>query len=406
MFCQNCGAELRLEAGFCAVCGASVPRPVLRQETADRGDKAQRLPESSQRQSASNGSQQPSTGSSLLGAAPTSRAAAQTGSAQAHSFQAIRQASGQRGSMRALPPVASLAVPAAPPAQPEQVTPPLEQPEAFAAPQVAFAPDAPVAIPSQAYQSNGHAPALPALPDAPAIQGNGQLALHGYQTVSVAAPATNGHAANGAGNGYTPQVNTAALFNGYAPQTRAASVPAGSGVHLPNDLPNRLALSGLAGMLLSFFLPWIIISGSRATPLSVGWPIIVPLALIVAVAFTILAPERALYTRFTLALPFAFGSFALGSALVVFLVSSAIAANTVGAAFLGVDIGFVLFTIASGVLASAGYFKLLRELPLLYTGQITLAPLPGMLGRASASAAQRAAQRSSGTMSDQGRPSA
>ncbi|HLW02556.1 MAG TPA: zinc-ribbon domain-containing protein [Ktedonobacterales bacterium] len=400
MFCQNCGAELRLEAGFCAVCGASIPRPVLRQELADRGNKPQRLTEQPQRQNAQNVSQQPSPGSSLLGDAPMSYTSSQADPRPVHSFQAIRQASGQRGSMRALPPVASLAVPAESATLPEQMVPPPAQPEALPTPV------APVAIPEQPYQSNGHAPSMPTLAGMPTVQGNGQLSLNGFHPVGVAAPGVNGHAQSGAANGSAPQDgSTAALFNGYAPMVRAANVPT-SGIHLPNDIPNRLALSGLVGMFLSFFLPWVIINGSRATPLSVGWPVFLPLALIACVALTILTPERTLYARFVLALPFAFGCFALGSAFVVFLVSSAIAANTVGAAFLGVDIGFVFFAIASCVLASAGYFKLLRELPLLYTGQMTLAPLPGMLGRASASATQRATPRSSGAISNQHGPTA
>jgi hypothetical protein len=41
----------------------------------------------------------------------------------------------------------------------------------------------------------------------------------------------------------------------------------------------------------------------------------------------------------------------------------------------------MIFTLDAVIIASAGYFKLLRELPLLYAGRITLAPLPGSLGR-------------------------
>jgi hypothetical protein len=274
-------------------------------------------------------------------------------------------------------------------------------PDVLPVPDAPLTPGVPVTIPDQPYQSNGHSPSTPI------AQGINQLAVNGYHPISVAAPGMHGHALNGSVNGYAPQdINAAALFSVYTPQARAASVPA-SGIHLPKDIPNRLALSGLVGMLLSFFLPWVIISGSRATPFSVGWPIFVPLALILAVALTILAPEHALYTRFTLALPFASGCFALGSALVVFLVSSAIAANSVGVAFLGVDIGFVLFIIAACLLASAGYFKLLRELPLLYAGQIVLAPLPGLLGRASVNATQHAPRSTASEgISDQRGPSA
>ncbi len=386
MFCQNCGAELRLEEGFCAVCGASVPRPALHQESAERGGMSPRL--SSPRQSAPTASQQPFTGSSLLNG-PASVPAAQADAQHVHSYQAIRQASGQRGNRRSLPPVASLAVPAAPATLPEQVMPPLEQaPEASPAPDATLASLAPAAAPVAA-------PALPAQSNgsAPASQDSSQLALNGYHPVSLAAPsgpAANGHAPGVPVNSHAPQGASAAPFGGSSTPLRASSVAASS-LHLPDDIPNRLALSGLAGMLLSFFLPWVIISGSRVTPLSVGWPVFVPLALLLGIALTILMPERALYTRFALALPFAAGCFGLGSAGVVFLVSSAIAANSVGVAFLGVDIGFILFTLAACLLACAGYFKLLRELPLLYAGQIVLAPLPGVLGRGAGSSTQHAA---------------
>jgi hypothetical protein len=357
MFCQNCGAELRLEQGFCAVCGVGAPRPVLRPEPEDRGNKPQRLNAQPKDQSA-----------------PDPR--------QIRSFQAIRQASGQRGGMRALAPTASLAVPASPPAP--------------TLPQAA-------AMPAQAHQvwpAPEETPVLMSVSDVPGAQSVIQPYANGYYHASQITLGANGHTPDAASNGYAaPHASTGPLA-GYAPQTRAASTQA-SGIRLPSDLPNRVALGALASMLLSFLLPWVIISGSRATPLSIGWPVLVPLALILAVALTILLPERTVYTRFILALPFAFGSFALGNAVVIFLVSSAIAANSVGTAFLGVDIGFVLFTLAACVLAAAGYFKLLRELPLLSTGQIVLAPLPGTLGRSASSPVQRVAAAQHSTQQQQ-----
>ncbi len=336
MFCQNCGAELRLEQGFCPVCGASAPRPVLRHAPEERG-KAQ--PSNTAPTRAYN----PAAGPSLLGDTPTHHAAQPA--RQMPSFQAIRLASGQRGSMRSLAPVASLTVPASPP------EPPAPMPPAHA---------------------NGHAPAIQAMPVLPLAQDTIQPLVNGSHPADVV-PAANGHA---------PQYTHTLPLSSAALPASATINPARS-IRLPADIPNRLALSALAAMFLSFLLPWVIISGTRATPLSIGWPVLVPLAAILAVGLTILLPERTLYTRFILALPFAFGCFALGSALVVFLVSSAIAANSVGVAFLGIDIGFIIFTLAALILASAGYFKFLRELPLLHTGRITLAPLPGGLGRVS-----------------------
>lgn len=361
MFCQNCGAELRLEEGFCPVCGASAPRPVLRQAAEERS-KAQPLNTPPQQQSASSRAYTPTAGSSLLGDTPTHHTAQPA--RQMPSFQAIRQASGQRGSARSLAPVASLAVPASPP------EPPAPQPEIVQA-------DAPIiaSVPIPPAYANGHAPALQALPLA---QDTIQPHVNGYHPADTVVAA----------NGHAPQyAHTLPLASSALPASAAIS-PTRS-IRLPVDIPNRLALSALAAMFLSFLLPWVIISGARATPLSIGWPVLVPLAAILAVGLTILLPERTLYTRFVLALPFAFGCFALGSALVVFLVSSAIAANSVGAAFLGVDFGFIIFTLAAAVLASAGYFKLLRELPLLHAGRITLAPLPGGLGRVAANPAPR-----------------
>ena len=37
MFCQQCGAELRVEAGFCAICGAAAPRPKLHIDQPEQG---------------------------------------------------------------------------------------------------------------------------------------------------------------------------------------------------------------------------------------------------------------------------------------------------------------------------------------------------------------------------------
>jgi hypothetical protein len=376
MFCQNCGAELRLETGFCAVCGTSAPRPQLHREPQqDRENKATRLTVQPQNQSATSQAYTPPAGSSLLGSGPTaSRPAQQPDPRHIRSFQAIRQASGQRATMRSLPPVASLAVPSSPPAQnpPLAAEPlPAQTHAGWPAPQAAPAPMPPASMPHPATAtptySNGYAPASPSAPIAhPSSNGH-----------HPTAPIANGHVPAAQANGHVPQNATASTFAGYGPQT----ISPATGIHLPTDTPNRLALAAIAGMLLSFFLPWLIISGSRATPFSAGWSVIVPLAAIVAVGLTILMPERTLFTRFLLTLPFALGCFALGCALVIFLVSTAIASYTVGTAYLGIDLGFVLFTLAALLLIAAGYLKLLREIPMFQAGHITPAPLPGMLGR-------------------------
>ncbi len=391
MFCQNCGAELRLEAGFCAICGASAPRPQLHREPQqDRENKATRLSAQPQDQRAASTTPNVSAGSSLPGSSPaTSRPAPQPDPRQIRSFQAIRQASGQRANMHSLPPVASLAVPASPPAyKPPQApeTLPPQPPAAWPAPTAAPAPVPSASVPYPAYpapaHSSGSAPASGPMPGASAPQNDPQPSSNGYHPAAI----TNSLSPLAQANGHAPQSTaTSTTFVGYSPRPAVAS----RGIHLPNDIPNRLALAAIAGMLLSFLLPWVIISGSRATPLSVGWPIIVPAVIIAAVGLTILAPERTLYARFFLALPFALGCFALGSAVIIFLVSTAIAANSVGTAFLGIDLGLLLFSVAALLLIISGYFKLLRELPLFQAGLITLAPLPGMLGRGAASPAPR-----------------
>ena len=382
MFCQNCGAELRLEQGFCPVCGASAPRPMVRQEPDTRGNKATRLTGQPQRQNTSSRAHDPTAGSSLLGDA-AQQAAPQHDPRQIRSFQAIRQASGQRGGMHSVAPVASLAIPAAPAEQqpPQAQVVPAQTSETTPTPDAlpAFTPSA---------QSASYAPPIHTAPGMPTIQENVQVAFNGYHPVSVAAPIANGHAPSAPANGDAPHYANTGPLGGLPAQVGVASAST-KGMRIPRDRPNRLALVALAGMFISFLLPWVITSGSRVAPLSIGWPVMFPLAAIVGIAFTILLPERTLYARFILALPFAFGCFALGSALVIFLVSSAIAANTVGPAFLGVDLGFILFTLAALTLAIAGYFKFLRELPLLYAGQITLAPLSGMSGRPSAKSAPR-----------------
>ncbi|HEY7348484.1 MAG TPA: zinc ribbon domain-containing protein [Ktedonobacterales bacterium] len=367
MFCQNCGAELRLEEGFCAVCGAGIPKPALHQEPETRRNKGQRLKAETEEKKTYNSAQYSHQGSSLLDPTPTSHAA-QPDPRQIRSFQAIRQASSQRGSMRSLPPVASLAVPASAPrrdAAQEEVTPPL--PTAFARGQddlVEAEASAPLAAPSAPAATNGHAPTA---------QGDIRAILNGYHAVNAAAPGGPG------ANGHADPGSASDSVGDSAEQPDTASVSA-SGLLLPGDVPGRVALSALLCMLLSFALPWVIIGGERATPLSLGWPVLVPLAVLIAVGLTLALPERTRYTRFVPALPFALGCFSLGSALIIFLISSAIAANSVGIAFLGVDIGYVLFALASLVLASAGYVKLLRELPLLLAGRLRLVPLPGMLG--------------------------
>jgi hypothetical protein len=184
-----------------------------------------------------------------------------------------------------------------------------------------------------------------------------QQTLQGYHPLGWVAPATPA----------APESTTVRL------------VRATTGLTLPRDTPNRVVLGALAALLVSFFLPWLIIADNRPSALSVGWPIILPMLLVVAIALTILLPERALYLRGFLALPLIVGSFFFGGALLLFLLSSAIAANTAGPNFLGVDVGFALFAVASLVLAWAGYYKLLRELPLVLSGRLPLAPLPRFL---------------------------
>lgn len=368
MFCQQCGAELRVEAGFCAICGAEAPRPKLHVDQPEKGK--QKPPPAApvkQRKAESAGtfsSALPSGSVVSSGRASSSLipTKAQPG------YEAIRQASSYRGNAWHVAPVASLEVrSSAEPPAPEATAP--EAPAKSAAPaQEIEQPQ--TAEPAQATAAGA--------PQYVVISGSQQpIVLAAASVVPLQSqPAQNGHHHNGHQPPTAPlRVEDTAPGSSYTRQLVSAT----RGVHLPQDVPNRIALGALAAMFLCFFLPWVIVGGVRATPLSAGWPVILPLAVLAGAMLTILMPDRALYTRFFLALPLCLGCFALGCALLLFLLSSAIAANSVGASFLGVDIGFAFFVVAALALAIGGYYKLLRELPLLQSGQLRLAPLPGLL---------------------------
>ena len=376
MFCQQCGAELRVEAGFCAICGAEAPRPKLHVDQPEKGkQKPQPGAPVKQRKAESTGtfsSALPSGSIVSSGRASSSLipTKAQPG------YEAIRQASSYRGNARHVAPVASLEVrsSAEPPAP--EATAASAPPVRSAAPaqeQAILIEQPQTAEPAQAAAAGAGAPQYLVIP------GSQQpIVLAAASVVPLQSqPAQNGHYHNGhqPSSAAPLRVEAAAPGGSYTRQLVSAT----RGVHLPQDVPNRIALGALGAMFLCFFFPWVIVGGVRATPLSAGWPVILPLAVLAGAMLTILMPDRALYTRFFLALPLCLGCFALGCALLLFLLSSAIAANSVGASFLGVDIGFAFFVVAALALAIGGYYKLLRELPLLQSGQLRLAPLPGLL---------------------------
>src|SRR5262249_13845316 len=152
------------------------------------------------------------SGSSLIQAATTP--ASQPDPRQIRSFQAIRQASGQRGGMRGLPPIASLAVPSAPseptPPQPAEVLP-AQPPQAWPALDVNTAPLPAVVAP---IQSNGHAPVSNGTPIASVPLYAPQPHANGYHPTGPIAT----QAPVAASNGYAPQVANASVFTGYRPQ--------------------------------------------------------------------------------------------------------------------------------------------------------------------------------------------
>lgn len=374
MFCQQCGAELRVEAGFCAICGAEAPRPKLHVDQPEKGkQKPQPGAPVKQRKAESTGSFSSALPSGSI--VSTGRASSSLIPTKSQpGYEAIRQASSYRGNARHVAPVASLEVrSSAEPRAPEPTVP--EAPPANSA---APAPERAILIEQPVVVEPAQAAAAGA-PQYVVISGSQQpLVLAAASVVPLQAqPVQNGHHHNG----HQPpaaaplRAEDAAPGGSYTSQLLSAT----RGVRMPQDVPNRIALGALAAMFLCFFLPWVIVGGVRATPLSVGWPVILPLAVLAGAMLTILMPDRALYTRFFLALPLCLGCFALGCALLLFLLSSAIAANSVGASFLGVDVGFAFFVVAALALAIGGYYKLLRELPLLQSGQLRLAPLPGLL---------------------------
>ena len=393
MFCQQCGAELRVEAGFCAICGASAPQPKLHIDQPEKDKQKQPSAPARQPKAASDvpfSSALPS-GSMTSGGRPSSSLIPTKAQP---SYEAIRQASSYRGNARHVAPIASLEVrssaePPAPRAAPE-VAPAEDaapaQERAILTEQPEAAEPAQMAVASAGARAAGES-AGTRFPQALAAEGAPQYVVIGSQAPIVLSaasvvplqpqPAQNGRHLNG-------HQQPAAV------PRRAEDIPSGGsytrqligatrGAHLPQDVPNRIALGALAAMFLCFFLPWVIIGGVRATPLSIGWPVVLPLVVLAGAMLTILMPHRALYARFFLALPLGLGCFGLGCALLLVLLSSAIAANNVGVSFLGVDIGFAFFVVAALALTIGGYYKLLRELPLLQSGQLRLAPLPGIL---------------------------
>jgi hypothetical protein len=374
MFCQQCGAELRVEAGFCAICGAEAPRPKLHIDQPEKGK--QKQPSAPTRQPKAAGDVPFS--SALPSGSMTSGGRASSSLIPTKSppnYEAIRQASAYRGNTRHVAPIASLEVRSSAEVSVPKAAAPEVSPAESAAPaqERAISVEQPeVAEPAQTAAAGAGAPQYVV------IGSQAPIVLSAASVVPLQPqPLQNGHHLNG-------HQQPAAVSR------RAEDVPAGGsytrqligatrGIHLPQDVPNRIALGALAAMFLCFFLPWVIIGGNRDTPLSMGWPVALPLVVLAGAMLTILMPHRALYARFFLALPLGLGCFGLGCALLLFLLSSAIAANNVGASFLGVDIGFAFFVVAALALTIGGYYKLLRELPLLQSGQLRLAPLPGIL---------------------------
>ncbi len=352
MFCQNCGAELRPDSGFCGVCGTGAPAPRLHIDPKQESKQGQARGGSAKAQ--------PATGSHPPQAAITKS-------------QPTYQSPLPRNASRHVAPVASLEIPqakaspsellnpavtpsATPPTQGEAVVLPDTPASIQAAPLAEAAPDeAPTPPP---------VPVRPAPPVVPPVSALTQQTLMGYSPAGWVVPVAS---QNGGAHQNQPESYTLRL------------VQATGTISIPRDLPNRVAAGALVALLVSFFLPWIIISGTRDSALSVGWPIALPMLLVAGIELTILLPQRALYMRFFLALPLIIGCFFLGSALLLFLWSSAVAANDVGPSFLGVDVGFVLFVAGSLALAWSGYYKLMRELPLAITGRLPLAPLPRFL---------------------------
>ncbi len=386
MFCQQCGAELRVEAGFCAICGAAAPPPKLHVDQPEKGKQKQPSAPARQPKAANDAP----FSSALPSGSMTSggRASSLIPTKSQPSYEAIRQASSYRGNARHVAPIASLEVRSSAESPAPKAAAPEVAPATSAAPvqERAILTEQPeVAAPTQTAATGAPAPQYVV------IGSQAPIVLSAASVVPLQPqPVQNGRHLNG------HQQPAAA-------QRRAEDVPAGGsytrqligatrGVHLPQDVPNRIALGALAAMFLCFFLPWVIIGGVRETPLSIGWPVALPLVVLAGAMLTILMPGRALYARFFLALPLGLGCFGLGCALLLFLLSSAIAANNVGVSFLGVDIGFAFFVVAALALTIGGYYKLLRELPLLQAGQLRLAPLPGILRALSESPAPGSAQ--------------
>src|ERR1051326_5621240 len=148
--------------------------------------------------------------------------------------------------MRSLPPIASLAVPSSPaqptPPQPSEVLP-AQAPQAWPALDVNTAPLPAVAARTQ---SNGYAPVSNRTPVASVPLNTPQPHANGYHPTG---PIAHSQAPVAASNGYAPQVANASVFTGYRPQVGAQPT---RDTLIPSDTSNRLALSAIVGMVISF----------------------------------------------------------------------------------------------------------------------------------------------------------
>lgn len=136
---------------------------------------------------------------------------------------------------------------------------------------------------------------------------------------------------------------------------------------LPRDLPGRFVLGVSLGMAADLLLPWVSVNGENVTPVSIGAPVVVVVALLAAATlpvYTITLRQHPVWS----ALPLMVGAFCGGIGLSVWLLRAPLA--QIFAASFGSDPSNLALAPQGGL-----YLFLLGAATLLVSGQRMLAAM-------------------------------
>lgn len=142
-----------------------------------------------------------------------------------------------------------------------------------------------------------------------------------------------------------------------------ASSPTG----LPRDLPGRFVLGVSLGMAADLLLPWVNINNTYVTPISIGAPVVVVVALLAAAVLPVFTTSLRQHHVWS-ALPLMVGAFCAGIAGAVWLVLAPLA-QIVAVSF-GSDSSILVLSPEAGL-----YLFLLGSAVLLVSGQRMLAAM-------------------------------